>query len=304
MDVTVFATLKKLIGKKNDTGGSTSDGTVNGKLNAVISNTSASTSASASGTLSQKISYIISTLIGSANATGGSAAEGTVMGKLNALLSSWTSTRAGYVDNICDYTVTNNTASSTGILSQKLSYLISQREASLTGTGITVYSGSITAATYSDRYICIAKFVSPVNGIYKVTVTANAQSYSAKIDVRKITTAAASYCYNATNTSYSYVGAKVVDQNLSYDASSVNSVSYVSKTDTSTVNWSTYIADKGSVLFNLMPSIGVIETSTSEAVTKTFSMYCIAGEQVQLVEYYSGSKTYYIHSVSVTYQGR
>ena len=53
MDETVFATLKKLIGKKNDTGGSTSDGTVNGKLNAVISNTSASTSANASGTLAK-----------------------------------------------------------------------------------------------------------------------------------------------------------------------------------------------------------------------------------------------------------
>ena len=53
MDETVFATLKKLIGKKNDTGGSASDGTVNGKLNAVISNTSASTSANASGTLAK-----------------------------------------------------------------------------------------------------------------------------------------------------------------------------------------------------------------------------------------------------------
>ena len=304
MDAAVFATLKKLIGKKNDTGGSASDGTVNGKLNAVISNTSASTSANASGTLSQKISYIISTLIGSANATGGSSTAGTVMGKLNALLSSWTSTRAGYVDNIRSYTVTNNTASSTGVLSQKLSYLISQREASLTGTGVTVYTGSITTYTYSDRYICIAKFVAPVTGVYKVTLTANAQSYSVPIDVRKIVSAVASYCYNATNTSYSYVGARAIDQNLSYDSSSVNSVSYVSKTDTSTVNWSAYIVDRGSDLFSLMPSIGVIRTSTSEAVTKTFSMYCTAGEQVQLVEYYSGSKTCYIHSVSVTYQGR
>ena len=40
---------------------------------------------------------------------------------------------------------------------------------SQTGTGITVYSGSITSATYSDRYICIAKFVAPVSGVYKVT---------------------------------------------------------------------------------------------------------------------------------------
>lgn len=304
MDTAVFATLKKLIGKKTDTGGTATDGTVNGKLNAVISNTSASTSANASGTLSQKISYIISTLIGSVNATGGSATAGTVMSKLNALLSSWTAARAGYLDNIRSYTITNNSASSTGVLSQKLSYLISQRQASQTGTGITIFTTSITSPTYSDRYICIAKFVAPVSGVYKVTVTSNAQSYSSNIEVRKIIIATASYCYNATSNNYSYVGGRTIDQNASYDASSVNSASYVSKTDTSSVSWGDYISDRGSTLFYLMPCIGTIQTSTSAAVSKTFSMHCTAGEQVQLVEYCSGSKSYYIHSVTVTYQGR
>ncbi|GCB29520.1 hypothetical protein DW773_01885 [Firmicutes bacterium AM29-6AC] len=300
MDTAVFATLKKLIGKKTDS----TDETVNGKLNTVINNTSASTSANASGTISQKLSYLIGTLIGSSNATGGSATAGTVMSKLNALLSSWTAARAGYLDNIRSYTITNNSASSTGVLSQKLSYLISQRQASQTGTGTTIFTTSITSPTYSDRYICIAKFVAPVSGIYKVTVTANAQGYSSNIDVKKIITATASYCYNATNTNYSYVGGRTIDQNASYDASSVNSVSYVSKTDSSSLAWSDYISDRGSTLFSLMPSIGTIQTSTSAAVSKTFSMYCTAGEQVQLVEYCSGSRSYYIHSVNVTYQGR
>ena len=298
MDTAVFATLKKLIGKKTDS----TDETVNGKLNTVINNTSASTSANASGTISQKLSYLIGTLIGSSNATGGSATAGTVMSKLNALLSSWTAARAGYLDNIRSYTI--NSASSTGVLSQKLSYLISQRQASQTGTGTTIFTTSITSPTYSDRYICIAKFVAPVSGIYKVTVTANAQGYSSNIDVKKIITATASYCYNATNTNYSYVGGRTIDQNASYDASSVNSVSYVSKTDSSSLAWSDYISDRGSTLFSLMPSIGTIQTSTSAAVSKTFSMYCTAGEQVQLVEYCSGSRSYYIHSVNVTYQGR
>ena len=234
MDTAVFATLKKLIGKKTDS----TDETVNGKLNTVINNTSASTSANASGTISQKLSYLIGTLIGSSNATGGSATAGTVMSKLNALLSSWTAARAGYLDNIRSYTITNNSASSTGVLSQKLSYLISQRQASQTGTGTTIFTTSITSPTYSDRYICIAKFVAPVSGIYKVTVTANAQGYSSNIDVKKIITATASYCYNATNTNYSYVGGRTIDQNASYDASSVNSVSYVSKTDSSSLAWS------------------------------------------------------------------
>lgn len=300
MDTAVFATIKKLIGKKTDS----TDETVNGKLNTVINNTSASTSANASGTISQKLSYLISSLIGIANASGGSATAGTVMSKLNALLSSWTAARAGYLDNIRSYTITNNSASSTGVLSQKLSYLISQRQASQTGTGTTIFTTSITAPTYSDRYICIAKFVAPVSGIYKVTVTANAQGYSSNIDVKKIITATASYCYNATNTNYSYAGGRTIDQNASYDASSVNSVSYVSKTDSSSLAWSDYISDRGSTLFSLMPSIGTIQTSTSAAVSKTFSMYCTAGEQVQLVEYCSGSRSYYIHSVNVTYQGR
>ena len=300
MDTAVFATLKKLIGKKTDS----TDETVNGKLNTVINNTSASTSANASGTISQKLSYLIGTLIGSSNATGGSATAGTVMSKLNALLSSWTAARAGYLDNIRSYTITNNSASSTGVLSQKLSYLISQRQASQTGTGTTIFTTSITSPTYSDRYICIAKFVAPVSGIYKVTVTANAQGYSSNIDVKKIITATASYCYNATNTNYSYVGGRTIDQTASYDDSSVNSVSYVSKTDSSSLAWSDYISDRGSTLFSLMPSIGTIQTSTSAAVSKTFSMYCTAGEQVQLVEYCSGSRSYYIHSVNVTYQGR
>ena len=300
MDTAVFATLKKLIGKKTDS----TDETVNGKLNTVINNTSASTSANASGTISQKLSYLIGTLIGSSNATGGSATAGTVMSKLNALLSSWTAARAGYLDNIRSYTITNNSASSTGVLSQKLSYLISQRQASQTGTGTTIFTTSITSPTYSDRYICIAKFVAPVSGIYKVTVTANAQGYSSNIDVKKIITATASYCENTTNSKYSYVGGRTIDQNASYDASSVNSVSYVSKTDSSSLAWSDYISDRGSTLFSLMPSIGTIQTSTSAAVSKTFSMYCTAGEQVQLVEYCSGSRSYYIHSVNVTYQGR
>lgn len=77
-------------------------------------------------------------LIGTTGDTGGSATSGTIMGKLNALLTSWTSTRAGYVDRLANGTygldkikadtTTNNTGSKTGILSQKLSYLISLLE--------------------------------------------------------------------------------------------------------------------------------------------------------------------------------
>lgn len=77
-------------------------------------------------------------LIGATGNTGGSTSAGTVMAKLNALLTTWTSTRAGYVDRLANSTygldkiksdtTTNNTASKTGVLSQKLAYVISLLE--------------------------------------------------------------------------------------------------------------------------------------------------------------------------------
>ena len=105
-------------------------------------NTASSTTANSSGTLSQKLSYIISSLIGTTNSGGGGASSGTLMAKVNALLSSWTSTRAGYIDTLYENaddaklygqmiqknTVVNNTGNKTGILSQKLTYLINLLE--------------------------------------------------------------------------------------------------------------------------------------------------------------------------------
>ena len=90
--------------------------TVDDNVNAVKTNTAASTTAAIGGTLSQKLEYIIDTLLGTVNATGGTTTAGGIMAKLNALLTSWTSTRAKYVDDIRGYTVTNNTASKTGVL--------------------------------------------------------------------------------------------------------------------------------------------------------------------------------------------
>lgn len=101
--------------------------TINTNASTAVSNTAYSATASSTGSLSQKLAYIISTLVGATNSTGGTTTAGTVMAKLNALLTwftgTWTAARAGYIDNVRSYTITNNTASTTGILSQKLSYL-------------------------------------------------------------------------------------------------------------------------------------------------------------------------------------
>ena len=60
--------------------------TISTNVNSVKSATAASSTANATGTLSQKLTYIISTLIGTTGATGGTATAGTIMAKLNKLL--------------------------------------------------------------------------------------------------------------------------------------------------------------------------------------------------------------------------
>ena len=94
--------------------------------------------------------------IGATGDTGGSSSAGTVFGKLNKIISdlathiaSWTSTRAGYVDNIRSYTITNNTASKTGVLSAKLAYVISLLENTTYGLSAlqTASSGGLKSVT-------------------------------------------------------------------------------------------------------------------------------------------------------------
>lgn len=120
------SSINTKIGETGNTGGTSSSGSLFAKLNKTITDVSS-----------------LNTLIGQANNTGGSATAGSVFAKLNKLISDvtthmgrWTATRAGYIDtintnaasaktaatNAQNYTVTNNTASKTGILSQKESY--------------------------------------------------------------------------------------------------------------------------------------------------------------------------------------
>lgn len=94
----------------------------------------------------------ISTNIGAANNSGGTATTGTVMGKLNAILGKTPNLDASVssvntnVNAVKNNTATNNTANATGVLSQKLSYIISNLIGATNNTG-----GSTTAGT------CMAK---------------------------------------------------------------------------------------------------------------------------------------------------
>lgn len=149
---TARATKIDNIGATGDTGGSSTAGTLFGKLNKIISDIATfvgnwtATRAGYIDTIKTNTDRLTSTRagyidnIGATGNTGGSTTAGTVMAKLNKIISDltthmgrWTSARAGYIDNIQSYTVTNNSGSKTGVLSQKLSYIISLLENSTYG---------------------------------------------------------------------------------------------------------------------------------------------------------------------------
>lgn len=110
-------------------------------LTSIKNNTDINNTANSTGTLSQKISYIISTLFGTANASGGTSSAGSLMAKVNKLLTDWTTTRAGYIDTIKNAVTANSTASKTGSLSQKDAYIISLLENSTYGLSALKSSG-------------------------------------------------------------------------------------------------------------------------------------------------------------------
>lgn len=177
------------IGATGDTGGSTSAGTVMGKLNKIISDLATHISAWSS-TRAGYIDNIKSDVaankttaaeikantdkIGAAEDTGGSTTAGSIFGKLNKLISDlathmgrWTNTRAVYIDSINTYTATNNTASPTGTLSQKLSHVISllgnkgavksaQRGLGTMSVTVTRTGTSSSSVTLNDLEIAIS----------------------------------------------------------------------------------------------------------------------------------------------------
>lgn len=69
----------------------------------------------------------------------------TVKTAVDTLAANWTATRAGYLDNIRSYTITNNTGSLTGVLSAKATYIANSLIGAVNNTGGTYNSGSVHA---------------------------------------------------------------------------------------------------------------------------------------------------------------
>lgn len=197
----------------------------------------------------------------------------------------------------------NNTASSTGTLSQKLSYLINQRQASLTGSGVTVYSRTGNVFGYSNGSLyTAAKFVAPVDGLYKATITIPA-SVTKIMYVHKIVDVISTHGLYSTSSS-DKVGYVNISQDMSYTNSTVGSQSVRHVVTTTEYYWSDYIEDGGGVYKDLVPIIGSAKGDSSSDVTASFMFRCKAGEQVQLVLSSNASSGGYISSISVTYQSR
>jgi hypothetical protein len=135
------------VGGTGDSGASSSAGTLFGKLNKIISDIATfvgnwtATRAGYIDTIKTNTDRLTSARatkidnIGATGDTGGTASAGTVMAKLNALVSN---------------TTTNNTASKTGVLSAKLTYIISLLENTTYGlSAIKNALGNIGGGTYT-----------------------------------------------------------------------------------------------------------------------------------------------------------
>lgn len=215
-------------------------------------------------------------------------------------------------------TDTNNAASKTGILSQKSSYIISLLEnsvyglsalrtivgsgikPSLTGVGLVAYNASGNYSISIDSYICVAKFIAPVSGIYKVTLIANGQSNSNGIFIKKIITTTLSH----TISDGKKIEAIAISQEASYDVSAVGSASYPYITDTYG-SWNTRFGSNTSgcsKLIDAMPNIAYLVTNPSMR-SALVTMYCEQGEPVQLVAT-GKSNNLYLNTVTITYEGR
>ena len=122
-------------------------------------------------------------VIGATGNTGGSATAGTVMAKLNALLTSWTSTRAGYIDNIRSYTVTNNTASKTGVLSAKLAYVINLLENATYGLSAIKSNGGAVKSVQRGTVNAATKNTGVDSSVKMAPATGGPMAYTAYFDL-------------------------------------------------------------------------------------------------------------------------
>lgn len=192
---------------------------------------------------------------------------------LDTLLTDWLSTNVG---------TRVTTSSLTGTLMQRINYIASQRAASLTGTGVTIYSGSTTSTTITRTYFkVIAKFIAPLDGIYRVTYPG--ANSGGKTSVGKLSR---EVCQWSPNSLFLVTG----NEYYAYNLYSVNS------------NYTTGTYD---------PSLPRAELITLEYSQKSGSFYCKAGEPVVLAivnlaesNYTTPSITTTAGTVTVTYQSK
>ena len=255
----------------------------------------------------------------------------TIQTNTNNLNSRLTSTRAGYldylangtyglnaiknaintvdnnVDSIKTYTTTNNTASKTGILSQKSTYIINMLEnttyglnaikssanaselfPSLKGTGNTIFDNNNTLILGTIPE-CIIKFIAPVDGIYNINITAKTNSTTVSRDIQPYIVKEGTY-YTSLSTDANRI--RILQKNY-YDAFDVGD-NINRDLDNNDVSGSTLVS---SVFFPIGQPVTVLNSTVCK-----WSIYCKMGEPIVIVMVGNSGQTYPIvtHS-TVTY---
>lgn len=197
------------------------------------------------------------------------------------------------VNTIKTYTATNNTASATGILSQKMSYLITQRRASLTGVGETVFTYDLPSQSSNPAanspYV-IAKFIAPVAGRYKVTASGGFYRPLFKTTISRGLTV--SRYYDGSKVARCTSGG--IDPCYMYSQASIGTC-YSKWID---VSWDLNMTTNACIFES--PTM-IITSFRTEAY-----FYCEAGEPVVLFvcePNKSGTTNYSESTITVTYQG-
>lgn len=167
---------------------------------------------------------------------------------------------------------------------------------SLTGEGTTVYSGSTTSIGNTSYFTCIAKFIAPVTGVYKITLSNNG---SCPGNFYQVIDAILSGVIQSG--SYEYLGGIFINSDQSYEASSINS-NCNAIINNMNISWNNYNEvgrfKLSTAPYQLMKYLGQVSASQ----TATFTFHCTAGDFVQIIGSTLVSKYGSLSSVKITCQ--
>ena len=173
----------------------------------------------------------------------------------------------------------------------EVKYLQKTREASLNGIGATVYE-KLSADVINNSYVTIAKFIAPIDGIYKFKAEIkNLSGLTVGVTIGKPQDF--SIAVDASKDSITYVSS------LAYSGSTVGKAYYLTQISStgsfSSAGTKAQLTRNSTIIFNEFMSP---ETTKNANV----NFYCKAGEQVILWGGTGNSTQVQFSDVQITYQ--